>query len=68
MDDWDDESTTGGGRGEPVGVQGMGWKGVGVGDAFGADVTIANGKDFDGLTGALLPHPASMSAARMCLQ
>ncbi len=40
----EEESTVSGGRGEPIGVQGMGWKGVGVGEAFGADVTITNGK------------------------
>lgn len=28
----------------PVGVQGIGWKGVGVGEAFGAAVTRVNGK------------------------
>ena len=28
----------------PVGVQGIGWKGVGVGEAFGAAVTSAKGK------------------------
>lgn len=40
---WDDESVISGERGEPTGVQGMGWKGVGVGDAFGAEVTITKG-------------------------
>lgn len=29
----------------PVGVQGIGWKGVNVGVAFGAAVTNTNGKD-----------------------
>jgi len=67
-DDWEDESITGAGRGEPVGVQGIGRKGVGVGDAFGADVTIAKGKACDGCADALLPHPASNRAARMILQ
>ena len=47
----------------PVGVQGMGWKGVGVGDAFGAAVTKAKGRDC--CTGAAVPHPASKSAVRM---
>jgi len=68
LDDWEDESITGAERGEPVGVQGIGWKGVGVGDAFGADVTIANGKACDCCAGALLPHPASNKATRMILQ
>lgn len=65
---WENESAIGGKRGEPVGVQGMGWKGVGVGEAFGADVTIAKGKTCDCSAGALLPHPASKRAARMSLQ
>ena len=67
-DDWEDESITGAERGEPVGVQGMGWKGVRVGDAFGADVTIANGNVCDCCVGALLTHPASNRAARMIFQ
>ena len=46
----------------PVGVHGMGWKGVGVGDAFGAAVTNTNGKA--GCAGAKLPHPASSIPAR----
>ena len=46
----------------PVGVHGMGWKGVGVGDAFGAAVTNTNGKT--GCAGAKLPHPASSIPAR----
>jgi hypothetical protein len=62
-------SITGAARGVPVGVQGMGWKGVGVGEAFGLDVTITKGggacpPEAD----ALLPHPASRKAARMSLQ
>jgi len=54
------KTVTGGERGELVGVQRMGWKGVGVGDGFGAEVTIAKGSD--GGAGALLPHPASKRA------
>ena len=50
----------------PVGVQGMGWKGVGVGEALGAEVTIAKGSEGD--ADALLPHPASKRAVRMILQ
>ena len=56
------ESATGGARSVPVGVQGIGWKGVGVGEAFGADVTRAKGKACCSM-GALLPHPASSKAA-----
>jgi len=44
-----------------VGVHGMGWKGVGVGEGFGATVTKANGR-FES-AGALEAHPASRSAA-----
>ena len=62
----DDESATSGERSVPVGVQGMGWKGVGVGEAFGAEVTMTKGSEGD--AGALLPHPASKRAARMMLQ
>jgi hypothetical protein len=48
---WADEKT--------VGVQETGWKGVGVGDEFGAAVTNTNGRD-DCLVGnAAAPHPAS---------
>ena len=56
----EDESATGWERSEPVGVHETGRKGVGVGDGFGADVTIANGSDPS--AGALLPHPASNNA------
>jgi hypothetical protein len=35
-------STVGDGKNVPVGVQGIGWKGVGVGEAFGAAVTRTN--------------------------
>jgi hypothetical protein len=42
---------------ETVGVQGTGWKGVGVGDAFGAGVTKTKGSA--GWVGAVFPHPAS---------
>lgn len=45
----------------PVGVQGIGWKGVGVGDAFGAAVTKTNGRVGEG---AAFPHPASSNPAR----
>lgn len=51
------------GRSVPVGVQGMGWKGVGVGEAFGATVTRENGTDCG--VGAAVPHPASRTATRM---
>ena len=47
----------------PVGVQGMGWKGVGVWEAFGAAVTNAKGRD--GCAGAAVPHPASRMVAMM---
>ena len=50
-------------RSVPVGVQGTGWKGVGVGEAFGATVTRANGRDGCPLAVTLLPHPASSNAA-----
>ena len=53
-------------RSDEVGVHETGRKGVGVGDGFGADVTIMNGRD--ACSGALAPHPASRSAARMMLQ
>jgi len=49
-----------------VEVQETGRKGVGVGDGFGADVTRMKGSV--GCVGALAPHPASRSAARMMLQ
>jgi hypothetical protein len=54
-------SSVGVGGSVPVGVQGMGWKGVGVGVAFGATVTSANGWE----AGTLVPHPDRRSAARM---
>jgi hypothetical protein len=66
VEDADDESVIDWERSVPVGVQGKGWKGVGVGDAFGAEVTITKGGV--GGAGALLPHPASKRAARMILQ
>lgn len=47
-----------------VGVQGIGWKGVGVGEAFGADVTMTKGEACCD-AGAMLPHPASSKAAMM---
>jgi hypothetical protein len=45
----------------PVGVHGRGWKGVGVGEAFGAAVTRTNGRTAWALAGlgARAPHPAS---------
>ena len=46
----------------PVGVQGIGWKGVGVGEAFGAAVTRTNGRAE--AAGAAVPHPASRNPAR----
>lgn len=60
------ESVIGWERSELVGVHETGRKGVGVGDGFGADVTMINGRD--ACSGALAPHPASRSAARMMLQ
>ena len=43
----------------------MGWKGVGVGEAFGATVTNANA----GLccADAFVPHPASRNAAMIVI-
>jgi hypothetical protein len=38
-------SIVGVGGNVPVGVQGIGWKGVGVADAFGAAVTKTKGSD-----------------------
>ena len=58
------ESASGCGRSVPVGVQGIGWKGVGVGDAFGAEVTRTNGSAGDAGTGASVPHPTSKILAR----
>ena len=49
----------------PVGVQGMGWKGVAVGEAFGALVTSSKGRA--GCADALSPHPASKSAAMIVI-
>lgn len=48
----------------PVGVQGIGWKGVIVAVAFGAAVTRTKGSDDCTGAGAKLPHPASNSPAR----
>jgi len=50
----------------PVGVHGMGWKAVGVGEAFGAAVTNANGKACCalGTVDAKAPHPARRYPAR----
>jgi hypothetical protein len=42
----------------PVGVQGIGWKGVAVGEAFGAAVTNTKGKAGGAGAGAKAPHPA----------
>ena len=56
-----EESVTGLERSVPVGVQGMGWKGVTVGDAFGA--TVTNSKDRFESADAFVPHPASRNAA-----
>ena len=53
-------STTGGNV--PVGVQGIGWKGVGVGEALGAAVTNVNGRADE--VGAYVPHPARRDPAR----
>ena len=52
-------------RSDDVGVHETGRKGVGVGDGFGADVTMMNGAICCSTDGALTPHPASNSAARM---
>src|SRR6266496_5006884 len=56
------ESIVGCGAGEPVGVQGIGWKGVGVSVAFGAEVTKTNGRVV--WAGARVPHPTSNILAR----
>ena len=63
---WVAESMTGWERSVPVGVHGMGWKGVGVGEAFGAAVTSTKGSS--DCAGALLPHPASNKAAMIMIQ
>ena len=55
------ESIIGCERSVPVGVQGIGWKGVAVGEAFGATVTNSKGR-FESAD-ASVPHPASRSAA-----
>jgi hypothetical protein len=49
-----------------VGVHGIGWNGVGVGEAFGAAVTSAKGRVGCGLVDAdaKVPHPASRTPAR----
>lgn len=52
------------GESVPVGVQGTGWKGVAVGEAFGAAVTNTNGKAGCTLADAGIPHPASSIPAR----
>jgi len=59
----DDESVIGWERSELVGVQETGRKGVGVGDGFGAEVTIVKGSPC--CADALLPHPASNMVAMM---
>jgi hypothetical protein len=46
----------------PVGVHGMGWKGVGVGEALGAAVTSTN--PGSAAAGADAPHPARRNPAR----
>jgi hypothetical protein len=48
-----------------VGLKGSGWKGVGVGEAFGAAVTSTNGRSACWLAAAdaKLPHPESRSPA-----
>jgi len=51
-------------RGEPVGVQEIGWKGVGVAVAFGADVTKTNGRPGCAWAEASVPHPASKTLMR----
>jgi hypothetical protein len=51
-------SIVGVGGSVPVGVQGTGWKGVIVGDAFGAAVTNTNGRDDWAGAGARVPQPA----------
>jgi hypothetical protein len=55
-------STVGAGWNVPVGVQGIGWKGVAVGEAFGAAVTNVKGRVDE--VGAYVPHPASSNPAR----
>ena len=46
----------------PVGVQGIGWNGVGVGEALGAAVTRTKGRAEE--AGATVPHPAKSNPAR----
>jgi hypothetical protein len=60
------ESVSGCGKSVPVGVQGLGWKGVGVGEAFSAEVTNTNGSAgcADAGAGASVPHPTSKTLAR----
>jgi len=48
----------------PVGVQGIGWKGVIVAVAFGAAVTKTKGSEDCTGAGASDPHPASSIPAR----
>lgn len=47
----------------PVGVQGIGWNGVGVGDALGGTVTRAKGRDGCALAEAGMLQPASIKLA-----
>ena len=60
-----DESVIGWERSEVVCVQGIGWKGVGVGEGFGATVTNTNGRS--GCADAFVLHPASRNAAMIVI-
>ena len=46
----------------------MGWKGVGVGEAFGAAVTSAKGNADCPLGGAAVPHAVSRVTAMIMIQ
>lgn len=61
-------SGTGVGRKTPVGVQGTGWKGVGVGDAFGTAVTNTNGRAGCAWAGIRGPQPARIILARIVIR
>jgi hypothetical protein len=52
------------GKNVPVGVQGIGWKGVGVGDALGAAVTYTNGRTGWACAETRFPHPVRRILAR----
>jgi hypothetical protein len=55
------------GKNVPVGVQGIGWKGVGVADAFGAAVTYTNGSGC-AWAAIILLHPVRMKLANKTIR